>query len=60
LQLGFALCEISTVPIADLIQIFDLDMSEGLANGVLVGIMPVGSIFGSILNPYFVRKLSRK
>lgn len=59
-EFGYALCEISTVPITKLMKYYHIHMDPGAANGLLVGIMPFGGIFGCILNRLFLYLLSRK
>ena len=59
-EFGYALCEISTVPIKDLKTYYDIHLDSGAANGLLVGIMPFGGIFGCLMNPLFVFFFTRK
>ena len=59
-ELGYALSEISTVPIDDLLAYYDIPLDPGVANGILVGIMPIGGIFGCLLNRLFLIWFSRK
>lgn len=59
-EFGYALCEISTVPITNLMKYYDIHMDPGAANGLLVGIMPFGGIFGCIINRLFLYLFSRK
>lgn len=60
IEFGYALCEISTVPIGTLTETFHISLSQGTANGILVGIMPIGGLFGSLLNSVLVRFFSKK
>ncbi len=39
---------------------FDIKLSKGLTLGLLVGMMPVGGIFGSLGNPFLVKHVTRR
>jgi hypothetical protein len=57
---GYGLAEISTIPIEKLVFIYDIRFSSSVAQGLLIGIMPFGGIFGAILNKFVLQHLRRR
>ena len=43
-----------------LVETFGIKIDVGVANGILVGIMPVGGIVGCFLNQFLLAWFSRK
>ena len=60
IEFGYALCEISTIPISEIKAVYGISLSDGVANGLLVGIMPIGGLLGSILNGFFLKCFTKK
>jgi len=57
---GYGLAEISTIPIQVLVENYGIDFLPSVAQGLLIGIMPAGGIFGAALNPIILAFLKRR
>jgi predicted MFS family arabinose efflux permease len=57
---GYGLTEISTIPIGTLAEIYGITFSHSVAQSILIGIMPVGGIFGAAINQFFIKHFNRK
>ena len=60
LMFGYGLTQISTIPIEKLVEQYDIRFSPSLAQGLLIGIMPFGGIFGAFFFKYFLQFFSRR
>ncbi len=60
LEVGYSLCQTAAVPIAIIVAEFNIPLGLGLAHGLLLGIWPIGGIFGAIINSYLVRRWKKK
>jgi predicted MFS family arabinose efflux permease len=60
IMFGYGLTEISTIPIQTLVDKYHIPMAPSLAQGLLIGIMPFGGIFGAILFKYLLASLRRR
>ena len=59
-ELGYAFCEVSTVTTSELKSAYNIELDAGGTTALLVGMMPVGGIFGCLLNRLFLDWFSRK
>lgn len=60
LEVGYSLCQTAAVPIAIIVAEFKIPLGVGLAHGLLLGIWPIGGIFGAMINSYLVRNWKKK
>lgn len=60
IMFGFGLTEISTIPIKVLTKEYHITFSKSVAQGLLIGIMPFGGIFGAILFTPLLQHLRRR
>jgi hypothetical protein len=60
LEVGYSLCQTAAVPIHIIVTEFNIPLGIGLAHGLLLGIWPIGGIFGAIINSYLVRRWKKK
>ena len=60
IMFGYGLTEISTIPITTLVEEYHITFSPSLAQGLLIGLMPFGGIFGAILYKYILAYLRRR
>jgi len=59
LMFGYSLKEITSVPIAILVAKFSITMTPSSAQSILIGILPLGSVFGAILTKPLIKKFKR-
>jgi MFS family permease len=57
---GYALTAVSVVNFAQLMDVYDIRISTPAAHAILIGIMPVGGIFGAAFSKIFLKSSSRK
>lgn len=60
MMFGYGLTEISTISMTILIDKYDIRIKPSLAQGLLIGIMPFGGIFGAILFKFVLEHLRRR
>jgi len=54
IMFGYGLTEISTIDIDTLTSEYHIHFSSSAAQGLLIGIMPFGGIFGAIFNKFLL------
>ena len=59
LNLGIAMKEITSVPIDILIEKYDISTSISLTEAILIGIMPIGAVFGTLINVKMLKHVRR-
>ena len=47
------------MPIATLVTVFNITMSPFAAQSILIGILPIGSVVGSIITKFLIQKFKR-
>ena len=57
---GYGLTEISTISLSVLVAEYHIEFNPQLAQGLLIGIMPLGGVFGALLNKPMMKYVSRK
>jgi predicted MFS family arabinose efflux permease len=56
---GYGLKEITSVTIAQIVKEYNISISKSSAQSILIGIMPLGCIFGAILTKFLMQKFRR-
>ena len=56
---GYSLKEITSVPIAKLVKIYGITISPFSAQSILIGILPIGSLFGVVITKFLIKKFKR-
>lgn len=59
LMFGYSLKEITSVPISTLVAQFSITMSPSSAQSILIGVLPLGAVFGAILTKHLIKKFKR-
>ena len=55
---GYCLVYLSTVPFDDVVEIYNITIDEDLAQGLMIGGVPIGGIIGSLLGLLVEKYLS--
>jgi MFS family permease len=56
---GYSLKEITSVPISALVSRYSISMNSSAAQSILIGILPLGSLFGDFITHFMLRKTQR-
>lgn len=57
---GYALTSCSIINMPQIMEIYGITLSQSAASSLLIGLMPVGGVFGAAFNQVFVNYFSRK
>lgn len=56
---GYSLKEITSIPVDTISANYGIEMDENLLQGLLIGVMPFGGLFGSLLAKSFLQSITR-
>ncbi len=59
LALGYSVKEITSIPISKIILEYDIKISKSAAQSILIGILPIGAIFGVIITKFMLKTTRR-
>jgi hypothetical protein len=57
---GYYLIYLTQIPTSTLKAIFNIHLEDGLTEGILNGLVPVGGLFGALGSSFFIAKFSRR
>jgi hypothetical protein len=59
IALGYSVKEITSIPIAKIILEYDIKIAKSAAQSILIGILPIGAIFGVIITKFMLKSTRR-
>lgn len=57
---GYIIVYLGQIPIKTIKSLFEIDLDEGTASGILNGCIPVGALFGALSSSILIPKFSRR
>jgi hypothetical protein len=57
---GYSTSSLSTLPIQTIKKIFNTDLRDATAQGLLNGLGPIGALFGALSCSFFLKRFSRR
>lgn len=56
---GYSIKEITSVPIEDLVIVYNISLDKFVAQSILIGILPFAAILGAIITRVLIRRFRR-